>query len=148
MKTTKIITLIAMVVLAVSCKKETLKLNALTTGKLINKDWHASGQIINGEDKLFYCSMHNTYRYSNNGDFFTTIGALVRGCVSRLSVGTVEKGSYKISDDGKWIITNPTTATQYDSLQIKTLTDSLLITTQSIIETNTPITIEERFIVF
>ena len=134
-------------ILVIACKKESINLKEQTSLKLINKDWHASGQAINGIDKFIYCSMNNAYRYYDNGDFFTTYGALVRGCLSLIIVGTVEKGNYKISDDGKWIIKNPTTATQYDSLQIKTLTDSLLITTQSINETGTETTIEERFIV-
>jgi hypothetical protein len=144
----KLIQLAAIVILAVSCKKETLNLKTATIEKLINKDWRPGGKTIDGEDQLFYCSMTNTYRYNNNGDIFTTVGTLVRGCTSRLTVGTVVKGSYKISDDGTWIINNPTTATQYDSLQIKVLTDSLLITTQSIKESGTPITIEERFVVY
>jgi hypothetical protein len=148
MKRIKLITLIAIVILAVSCKKETLNLKTATIEKIINKDWHPGGQTIDGADKLFYCNMTNTYRYNNNGDVFTTIGTLVRGCTSRLTVGSIEKGSYKISEDGKWIINNPTTATQYDSLQIKVLTDSLLITTQSINESGPLITIEERFVVY
>jgi hypothetical protein len=100
MKTTKIITLIAIVILAVRCKKEDMNIQS----KIINKNWKSIAFKLNGSAQAGWCWKNSIYNFYSDGNVYITQGDNGGGCLGTV-VGRIKKYKYNISADEKWLIT-------------------------------------------
>jgi hypothetical protein len=136
MKTTNIITLIAIVILAISCKKENAE-NSLKS-KLFNKNWKSTKLISDGTNQDKWCWKNSIYNFYEDGSVFITEGDNEGACGGNV-IGRIRKYKYNISTDEKMLIIqyNPGLEAEVDSFMVQSITDTKL-NTKRIVNKDTP----------
>jgi len=136
MKTKIIITLIAIVILAIGCKKE--KTDNSFKSKLINKNWKSTKFISDGTNKDKWCWKNSIYNFYEDGSVFITDGDNEGACFGNV-IGRIRKYKYNITADEKMLIIqyNPGLAWEIDSFMVQSITDNKL-NTKRIVNKDTP----------
>ncbi|HUM52770.1 MAG TPA: hypothetical protein PK431_13185 [Chitinophagales bacterium] len=136
MNSIKILTIIAIVVLVIGCKKE--KVDNSFKSKLVNKSWKSTKLITKGTSQDKWCWKNSIYNFYADGNVYITEGDNNGACFGNV-IGRIRKYKYNITADEKIFVIqfNPDFPDEIDSFTVQNISDNKL-NVKRIVNKSTP----------